>query len=34
MLDDASQLPDDPDDLKDLVTRLTAEVKTRDLTGC
>lgn len=31
MLDDDLQMPDDPDDLKDLVTRLTAEVKTRDL---
>lgn len=31
MLDDASRLPDDPDHLKDLVKRLAAELKTRDL---
>jgi transposase len=31
MLDDASKLPDDPADLKDLVTRLASELKNRDL---
>jgi len=31
MLDDASKLPDDPADLKDLVIRLASELKNRDL---
>ncbi len=31
MLDDASKLPDDPADLKDLVIRLVSELKNRDL---
>jgi transposase len=31
MLDDASKLPDDPADLKDLVTRLASELKNRDI---
>jgi transposase len=31
MLDDASKLPDDPADLKGLVTRLASELKNRDL---
>jgi transposase len=31
MLDDAQKLPDDPSELKELVTRLAAELKNRDL---
>ena len=31
MLDDAQQLPDDPSELKELVTLLAAELKNRDL---
>ena len=31
MLDDAKNLPDDPSELKDLVTLLARELKNRDL---